>query len=225
MPVAIFGFRKVSASTWRTIAVIALALMAVVALFAYIKSRMRLTDEQLEARIISTIQSEAPRSFLVTGSVDLTATVTVTNAKTLLPGLLDVNLGRARAMVQVPGRAYYGFDVRALDGSRINIKGDTVSIEIPRLTVLSVDSNLEDMRVWSGKGWLRSNASRTNVEQSALKRVDGALRRQAEAHVAMSTQPRVNTADAIKKSLTPVLRASGVEPVYRFQLTERLRLE
>ena len=218
--------KNISPAVWRIAISFALVLFMVLGFLFVLRPRLRMSAEDLEQRVIATIQQEAPRSFLVTGSIDVTATVTVENAKTLLPGILDVELGTARAIVQVPGRAYYGFDVREFDDSRISVRGDTVEIVVPQPKLLSVDSNLEELRVWSDKGWLRSSASRTSAERRATRLIDGALARQAAAHVAGATQPKINTAEAIRKAVTPVLKAAGIEdPVFQFRLSERLLLE
>jgi hypothetical protein len=52
------------------------------------------------------------------------------------------------------------------------------------------------------------------------------LARQAAGYVGSSAQPRVNSAEAIRRIVEPVVRAAGIEtPVFQFQLTERLTLE
>ncbi len=182
--------------------------------------------EEIRERIVATIQSEAKASLLVTGSVDLTATVTIENVKTLLPGMLDIELGTARAMAQVPGRAYYGFDVRELDRDKIDVRGDTISITVPPPRVLSVDANLEQLRIWSDKGWLRSSGSLQSVELKAVQRIDNTLARQAASYVSNSAQPRVNSAEAIRRLLQPVLAAMGISnPVFQFELSEQIRME
>ena len=50
--------------------------------------------------------------------------------------------------------------------------------------------------------------------------------RQAQAHVRSSMQPHMNSAEALKRMLTPALHATGMEtPVYRFRLGERIITE
>jgi len=207
-----------------TAAVVVLILVGVIA--ALRRVAQGIAPEEVRERIVATIQSEAKESILITGSIDLTGTVTVENVRTLLPGVLDIDLGSSRATVQVPGRVYYGFDVRELDRDKIRIRGDTIEITVPQPRVISVDANLQELRVWSAKGWLRSSQSLQTVERTAMQRIDNVLARQAAQHVATSAQPRVNSAEAIRRMVRPVLEAAGItNPVFQFQLTERLTLE
>ena len=214
-----------SAKIWAvTAAVVVLILVGVIA--ALRRVAQGIAPEEVRERIVATIQSEAKESLLITGSIDLTGTVTVENVRTLLPGVLDIGLGSSRATVQVPGRAYYGFDVRELDREKIRIRGDTIEITVPQPRVISVDANLQELRVWSAKGWLRSSQSLQSVERRAMQRIDNVLARQAAQHVATSAQPRVNSAEAIRRMVRPVVEAAGISnPVFQFQLTERLTLE
>ena len=207
-----------------TAAVVVLTLVGVIA--ALRRVAQGIAPEEVRERIVATIQSEAKESILITGSIDLTGTVTVENVRTLLPGVLDIDLGSSRATVQVPGRVYYGFDVRELDRDKIRIRGDTIEITVPQPRVISVDANLQELRVWSAKGWLRSSQSLQTVERTAMQRIDNVLARQAAQHVATSAQPRVNSAEAIRRMVRPVVEAAGItNPVFQFQLTERLTLE
>jgi hypothetical protein len=207
-----------------TAAVVVLILVGVIA--ALRRVAQGIAPEEVRERIVATIQSEAKESILITGSIDLTGTVTVENVRTLLPGVLDIDLGSSRVTVQVPGRAYYGFDVRELDRDKIRIRGDTIEITVPQPRVISVDANLQELRVWSAKGWLRSSQSLQTVERTAMQRIDNVLARQAAQHVATSAQPRVNSAEAIRRMVRPVVEAAGItNPVFQFRLTERLTLE
>jgi hypothetical protein len=117
--------------------VVLLVLIGIIAVLRQVAKRV--APEEIRERIVATIQSEARSSLLITGSVDLTATVTIENAKTLLPGVLNLDLGTSRAMVQVPGRAYYGFDVREMENDKIQVRGDTVFVEVPQPRILSLD--------------------------------------------------------------------------------------
>jgi hypothetical protein len=213
-----------SKAWWIAGGFVVLVLLAAIAALRHVADIV--APEKIREQIVATIQSEAKASVLITGSIDLTGTVTVENVKTLLPGVLDIGLGSSRATVQVPGRAYYGFDVRELDRDKIRVHGDTIDITVPQPRVISVDANLQQLRVWSDKGWLRSAQSLQSVERSALQKIDNVLARQAAAHVANSAQPRINSAEALRRIVAPVLKAAGISnPVFQFQLTERLMLE
>lgn len=205
----------------------AIAVFGLVAVIAALRQAVRsISSEEIRERIVATIQGEAKQSLLVTGSVDMTATVTVENARTLLPGLLDIDVGTSRATVQVPGRAYYGFDVRELDRDKIRVQGDTIYVVVPPPRLISVDANLEQLRVWTEKGWLRSAQSLQSVERTAIQRIDNTLARQAARYISTSAQPRVNSAEAIRNMVTPVLSAAGIaSPVFRFELDEKLKME
>jgi hypothetical protein len=186
----------------------------------------RIAPERIRESVIATIQSEAKESFLITGSLTITATTTISNSRIFLPGILDFNLGTSRARVQVPGVAYYGFDVRKFDPKQIRITGDTIEIDVPKPQLLSVDANLKELQVWTEKGWLRTPASVDEIELTAIRRLDGALARQAASHVANSAQPHINSAHALEKMLRPVLSAMGLKkPIFKFHIGERLVLE
>ena len=214
-------FRRRRPLAWAGLILGLLLLLAVVRLLT-----IRLTKERIRESVVATIQREAEESFLVTGSLDLTATTTIENTRLLFPGALDISLGTSRATVQVPGRAFYGFDVRTLKAEHIDIRGDTVGVTVPEPVVLSTAANLEQLKVWSSQGWLRTPASVRTAEQSALRRVQAALDQQAAQHVRTSVQPHLNSARALEKMLTPSVQAAGLrKPVFRFQIGRRLIME
>lgn len=212
----------------RTAAFAVLLLIVATALLVIWRiARPRLSLETLQTEVITTLQRESEASFLITGTLDIVATTSVANTRELLPGLFDVNLGTSRATVQVPGRAHYGFDVRALKPEQIKLLGDSViEINVPTPQVYSVEPNLSEMRVWTSKGWARSNASIQSAERKAISLLNGALMQQAKAHVATSMQPRVNTSRALQRLLTPVVKSLGMDnPVFRFTIGEQLIME
>jgi hypothetical protein len=205
--------------------VLAIVLIALLARRALLPS---LTEEQVRDQVITTLQREAQASFLVTGTLDIVATTTVENTREILPELLDITLGTSKATVQVPGRAFYGFDVRRLKPEQIRISGDTlIEITVPVPEVYSVEPNLSELRVWTERGWARSAGSTRRAERRALALVNGALIRQAKIHLQNSVQPHVNTAHALQRMLTPALRSAGLpaDPVYRFTIGERIVME
>lgn len=210
----------------RIITAATLLIVALGALFVVRFAVRRISPEQIRERLFATIQSEARESFLVTGSLQITATTTIENTKSFLPGILDLSLGTSRARVQVPGTAYYGFDVRNVSAKNIRIIGDTIEMDVPVPVLKSVDANLQEMDVQTDKGWLRTPASVDAVERTAVRRIQGALARQAAHYIANNTQPHVNTAHALEKMLRPALVAAGMkQPVFRFRVGEKLTLE
>ena len=186
----------------------------------------RLTEEEVQQTIVATITRETPASFLVTGTLDLTASVTMASEKTLLPGLLDLDLGTTTATVRAPGRAAYGFDARALRPENIRLEGDSVVVvTLPALQVLSVEPDLSRLDVQTRAGWARlESSSGRRMEQAALAQLNAAMRRQATMHLeGSSVQPRVNTAQAMEALLRPAFIALGHPDLrLRFQLAPDL---
>ena len=188
--------------------------------------RPRFSAEDVAQRVYTAIQSEAPESFLVTGALTLTATTTVDNTKRLFPGVLDINLGTSTATVQIPAEALYGFDVRELKQEDIRIRGDTVEMQVPIPTVRSVAPNLAELRVHTTQGWLRTPASVQSAQAAAIRSAQPALEQQARNYVATSTQPQVNTANALAGMMRPILQSAGLQnPVFRFRVGRTITIE
>ena len=140
---------------------------------------------------------------------------------------MGIDLGTTSATVRVPGRVSYGFDVRQLTPAMIRVlPGDTIEVTVPEPVLYSVEPNLEQMEVETERGWLRlSQRTVDEVRGRAIQLVQQTMRRQGQAHLQGSAQPRINTADALYEMLRPVLIAAGVEnPTIRFQVG-RLQLQ
>ncbi|PSQ96161.1 MAG: DUF4230 domain-containing protein [Bacteroidetes bacterium SW_9_63_38] len=191
--------------------------------------------------VLTTVQEEAPASFLVTGTLDLHATVRIDSSAYATPDWLTVVLsqaqpsvlsyleGRARTEVAVPGRVSYGFDVRALTPEMIQVADDgVVEVDVPPLDIHSIEPSLSKLRVQSStEGWMRVFASEVPaaVRRRAISEVREALRKQAQARLDSAAQPRVNTARALKKMLASPLTAAGLdEPRFRIRVGEHLSL-
>lgn len=188
----------------------------------------RLTEEEVQSVVVSTIQREAPASFYVTGYLDVVVTSTVANTKTLFPDLFDIDLGTTRSTVRMPGRVSYGFDVRRLRPEMIEVGDDgVVRVTLPELEIYSAEPQLANMEVQTDVGWARLHrSSGRRVEQRAIQAVQRALREQGGAHIQSSTQPRINTAEAMKALLTPVLEAAGIDrPRFAFHIGPELVME
>jgi hypothetical protein len=195
-------------------------------LLVWPRLRPRISEEELQRGVVATIQRESKASFLVTGELEIVATTSVQNTRRVLPQLLDFSLGTSTARIQVPGRAHYGFDVRKLQAPQIQLAGDTIVIRVPQPEVFSVEPNLSAMQVWTEKGWARTGTSVRRAERSAMALINSALMRQAKIHVASSTQPHVNTAEALQVLLTPIVKTFGIDdPVFRFRIGERIIVE
>lgn len=200
-----------------------LATVAAVGVAVFVIARThvpRLTDEELRHALFTTIQSEAPEAFLVTGRLQLRIETRVENSKILLPGILGIDLGTTRATVRVPGRVSYGFPVDSLRPSMVRMLDDgTVEVEIPSLAVYSAEPDLTGLEVETERGWARLGSQEDAVERQAIGVVESAMRRQALAHLRSSYQPRINTAHALERMLTPTLQGLGMErPRFRFRL-------
>ena len=214
------SIRSIRPAAWVGLALGVVLLILAVRLIPRILARERVRES-----IVAVIQREAEESFLVTGSIEITATTTIENTRWLFPGSL-LSLGTSRATVQVPGTAFYGFDVTSLKPDDVVVRGDTVLVAVPEPVVLSAAANLEQIKVWTSQGWLRTPASVRTAERTALRRVQSALDRQAAQHVRTSVQPHVNSARALEKMLTPVVQSAGIrKPVFRFQIGKRLIME
>jgi hypothetical protein len=211
--------------------------MAVV-LFWLLKPRYNATEVQ--RTVVTTIQKEAPASFYVTGTLDVAVTEEVERTEQLFPvlfallreaqpswpGIDRVNQGAARATVRVPGRISYGFDVSQLTPEKIHVRQDgLVEVTLPALRVYSAEPYLRSLEVKTeATGWMQLFGSQEKAaEREALSGMQEALRRQGEAHINTSAQPRVNTAKALEQLLRPVLIAAGIpNPRFRFEIGDQL---
>jgi hypothetical protein len=200
------------------------------------------SDATVRRTVVTTIQDEAPASFLVTGSLDVSVTVRVDSSQFLTPSWLTYLLektqpsalalvqGGAETRVRVPGTVSYGFDVRALTPSMITVREKgLVGVALPDLAVHSVEPDLANLEVGTQTaGWMRVLPSGLPeaVRTQALGAVKEAFRAQAERRLDTATQPRVNTARALEAMLRPPLKAAGVDtPRFRIRVGEQLVLQ
>jgi hypothetical protein len=202
------------------VVLVALVLVAAVGLALWSR-RPHLTEDEVRQTLWSTIQREAPATFLVTGWIEVTAVTRVENTRTFLPGIIGLDLGTTSANVRVPGRISYGFDVRELKPEMIRLLDDgVVEVEVPSPVIWSVEPNLAQMEIETRRGWARISASTEDeVRDRAVTLVQGALGLQGQMHLQSSSQPGVNTADALDAMLRPVLVAAGMpDPELRFRI-------
>lgn len=199
------------------------------------------TPSQVRRTVITTVQEEAPASFLVTGTLDVRVTVEIDSAQYATPDWLTYALkasqpaaasllkGVAQTTVQVPGRVSYGFEVQSLTSDMITVEDDeTIAVDLPALSVHSVEPDLTQLKVkTTTEGWMRVFPSDVDeeVRKRALSDVEAAFRTQAQRQIDTATQSRINTARALEKMLTPPLKAAGVsDPRFRIWVGERLTL-
>ncbi len=161
-------------------------------------------EEVVRQQVITTLQRESAESFLVVGSLDIVATVEASSHKQWL----GIDLGTTTARVRVPGRVYYGFDVRALQPASIRLTADrVVEVVLPPLTLYAAEPNLEALQIETEVGWARLyRSSGRRMEQAALRQINAALRAQAEAYLATQVQPQHHAAQAVRTLLHPVLK-------------------
>jgi len=199
------------------------------------------SERRVRQTVMTTIQEEAPAAFLVTGTMDVGVTVRVDSSAYLTPDWLTYVLentqpsvllmlqGGSQAQVRVPGRVSYGFDVGVLTEEHITVaRRGTIGVDLPALSVHSVEPDLGRLEVRTEyRGWMRVFPSDVSdeVRAKALTKVEEAFRTQAEHHLATATQPKINTARALRKMLTPPLRAAGIErPTFRIRVGRDLTL-
>ncbi len=170
------------------------------------------SEEEVRTLIQTQIESEAAEGFVVTGR--LSSTLSGSSARRWRLRILDVETGRAEVSVRVPATMTYGFSLDDFDADAIRFREDgIVEVVLPPLAVFSVEPELEDADVeidLTGQARLTPSLTERTVEQT-LHQVRPALRRQAEAHLESSEQPRVNSARALRRVLASPLEAAGVE--------------
>ena len=208
------------------LAVVATVLAAALFLIARVEPP-GLTEQEVEGALFTAIQRESPAAFLVTGRLDLTATTRVANTRTLLPGIVDLDLGTTSATVRVPGRVSYGFPVDSLNPGMVQMLEDgSIEVVLPELRIYSVEADLSQLEVETERGWARLGTQQEAVEQRALAIVEPAMRAQARSHLSTSYRSRANTARALERMLSPVLRGLGMEdPTFRFRIDNDLVVE
>lgn len=208
---------------------VALALigLAVLAAGIFLLARPRITERQVRQAVFTTIEAESPEAFVVTGRLDISVETRIEDSRVLLPGLVGLDLGTTRATVRVPGRVSYGFPADSLRPEMVRLtETGIIEVELPTLQVYSAEPDLAAMEVETVRGWARLPGGATEVERQAIGVIEGALRRQAAAHLQSSYQPRINTAQALQRLLRPGLQGLGMrEPTFRFRLGEGLIVE
>ncbi|HYE95410.1 MAG TPA: DUF4230 domain-containing protein [Rubricoccaceae bacterium] len=190
--------------------------------------RPRITDRDVDTAVLTTLTREAPASFLVTGTLEFATTSVRQSTRSFEAGPIQLPLSTTTVTVRVPGRAAYGFDVRTLRAEHIRLAEDGwVEVEVPALTVFSVEPDLERTQVQTQAGWAQAwNSPERRLVEGALAQIQRAMRAQAAGHLRTSPAPRANTAEALRAMLTPPLEAAGLAaPRFRFRLGPEAVLE
>jgi hypothetical protein len=81
------------------------------------------------------------------------------------------------------------------------------------------------MQIETDVSWSRSDQTGREVERRAIVELMPALRAQGQAHLRDSTQPRINTAEALRLVLEPTVQALGIErPNFRFDISGEIQM-
>ena len=222
--------RRRSVALVRSAVIVALAVLLVLGaagLWVWSK-RPRFAENEIRDVVHSTIQRETPASFLVTGILDVTTTTRVANTRTLLPGIVGLDLGTTSTTLRVPGRISYGFDVRRITPDLIKVhENGVVEVEVPQPVIFQLEPQLAEIEMETERGWARlSSRTPDQVRQRALQLVQPTMRAQGQRYLRDSVQPRINTANALYEMLRPALVAAGVpDPELRFRIGRVMVLE
>jgi hypothetical protein len=107
------------------------------------------------------------------------------------------------------------------------LEDGTIEVDVPPPVVYAVEPDLNRMEVETTVGWARTQSgSGRRVEQRAIGSLQSALRTQGADHLEASTQPRINTARALRATIVPILEGAGWDdPHLRFHLGDDLVLD
>ncbi len=214
-----------------TLAVVAVATLVVATALLYHLRQPMPAETQVQAVVLTTLQQEAAASFLVTGTLELSATSSIqhTTYQPVLPYLPPANLGTTHAEARLPGTVAYGFDVRDLTADHIRLEADgVIHLALPPLQVFSTEPDLGHLQVSSThewRAWLTRRDGRA-AERDALHAAQRALRTQAARHLTQAHEPQLNSAEALRHLLMPAVQALGMAtPTFRMQMESGLVYE
>jgi len=214
-----------------TLAVVAVTTLVVATALLYQLRQPAPAETRVQEVVLTTLQNEAPASFYVTGTLELSATSSIQHTKyqPVLPYLPPANLGTTHAEARLPGTVTYGFDVRDLTADHIRLDADgVIHLSVPPLQVLSAEPDLAHLQIASThewRAWLTRQDGRA-AERDALHAAQRALRRQAGQYLAQSHEPQLNSAEALRHLLLPAVQALGLaSPTFRMQMESGLVYE
>lgn len=192
-------------------AVVAVSVLAVIIIIGLAVLRPSVTESEVRTVVVDTFLREQPESFLITGTITFTTSVISESSKTLLPGVLNLDLGTTVATVRAPGRAAYGFDASVFSAEDIRLFGDTVVVRLPALQVFAVEPDLEQLEEQVDVGWARMYRSSGQAQSlQALRQLQPAMRQRALEFLATSDYPQENTRQAVERLIAPALQAAGI---------------
>ncbi|MBO6575543.1 MAG: DUF4230 domain-containing protein [Rhodothermales bacterium] len=199
--------------------IVFVAIAAVIITLTLTLAGPSLTEAEVRTVVVDTFLRERPETFVVTGTVEFTTSVISESDKTLLPGVINLDLGTTSATVRAPGRAAYGFDASLITAEDIRLQGDTVVVWLPPLEVFAVEPDLELLEQQIDVGWARMHRSSGQAQAlAALRGLQPAMRELAEEFLVTADGPVENSIQAVERILSPALRAAGVEnPVFRIE--------
>lgn len=193
-------------------AVVAVSVLASIIIIGLAVLRPSVTESEVRTVVVDTFLREQPESFLITGTITFTTSVISESSKTLLPGVLNLDLGTTVATVRAPGRAAYGFDASVFTAEDIRLFGDTVVVRLPALEVFAVEPDLEQLEEQVDVGWARMYRSSGQAQSlQALRKLQPAMRQRAMEFLATSDYPQENTRQAVERLIAPALKAAGIQ--------------
>ncbi|MEL6703931.1 MAG: DUF4230 domain-containing protein [Bacteroidota bacterium] len=211
--------RRIRALTIAALALVAVGVVLSLAIQAWLR-RTALTETEARTIVVDTLLRDRPEAFLVTGTLEFATGLEQRSSKVLLPGVLDIDLGTTVVRVRAPARAAYGFDAAAWHTDALRVRGDTLVLPLPQLTVFAVEPDLAAMEMETETGWARTQGRSGNTqERAALRQLLPAMRDRAERYLLDAAPPRANTTAAIERLLRPAFEAAGWSPVIVFEDT------
>ncbi|MEM8600757.1 MAG: DUF4230 domain-containing protein [Bacteroidota bacterium] len=209
--------RRLRAFLLTALVLVALGIALTLAIQAWMRGE-GLTDAEAQTIVVDTLLRDRPEAFVVTGTLEFSTDLEQRSRKVLLPGVLDLDLGTTVVRVRAPARAAYGFDANTLQTEAIRVRGDTLVLPAPLLTVFAVEPDLTAMEMQTDTGWARMQSRSGNAqERAALRQLLPAMRDRAARYLLDAEPPRANTLVAIERILVPAFEAAGWRPVMVFE--------
>ncbi|MEL7364115.1 MAG: hypothetical protein AAFN13_18710, partial [Bacteroidota bacterium] len=185
--------RRIRALTIAALALVAVGAVLSLAVQAWLRGAA-LTEAEARTIVVDTLLRDRPEAFLVTGTLEFATGLEQRSSKVLLPGVLDIDLGTTVVRVRAPARAAYGFDATAWHTDALRVRGDTLVLPLPQLTVFAVEPDLAAMEMETETGWARTQGRSGNTqERAALRQLLPAMRDRAERYLLDAAPPRANT--------------------------------